>query len=208
MKAVSSRNDEPEKASRPFDKGRDGFVMGEGAAVMMLESLESALERGAKIYGEIVGFGMSADAYHFTQPHPEGLGAAQAMKMALKDAELEPEDIDYINAHGTSTPLGDIAETQAIKKVFGDHAKKLVVSSTKSSVGHLLGAAGAIESTACILACRDDIIPPTINLDEQDPECDLDYCPNVARKTKVTYSMNNSFGFGGQNSVLCFKKYV
>ncbi|MCE1248960.1 MAG: beta-ketoacyl-ACP synthase II [Firmicutes bacterium] len=208
MKAVSTRNDEPQKASRPFDKDRDGFVMGEGSVVMMLESLESAQERGAKIYAEIIGFGMSADAHHFTQPHPEGLGAAHAMKMALKDAEIEPEKINYINAHGTSTPIGDIAETRAIKKVFGEHAKNLVVSSTKSSVGHLLGAAGAIESAACILACRDDIIPPTINLENQDPECDLDYCPNVARHTKVEYAMNNSFGFGGQNSVLCFKKYI
>lgn len=207
MRAVSSSNDVPEKASRPFCSGRDGFVMGEGSAMLMLESLESAMARNAKIYGEIVGFGMSADAYHITQPHPEGVGAVIAMNMALESAGITPEAVDYINAHGTATPLGDIAETRAIKAVFGEHARKLCVSSTKSMIGHLLGAAGAIETVISILAAKNDLIPPTINLDEPDPECDLDYVPNVARKRKVEYAMNNSFGFGGQDAVLIVKKY-
>lgn len=207
MKAVSFANEKPEKASRPFDKDRSGFVMGEGCALVMLESLESAKERGAKIYGELVGFGMTVDAYHITQPHPDAIGAINAMRLALDDAQITPDKIDYINAHGTATPLGDIAETKAIKEVFGEHASKLAVSSTKSMMGHLLGAAGAIESIVCILAAKNDVIPPTINLDSPDPECDLDYVPNTARKTAVNYSMNNSFGFGGQDAVLIFKKY-
>lgn len=207
MRAVSFNNDEPEKASRPFDKNRDGFVMGEGCTLMMLESLDSAKARGAKIYGEIVGFGMSADAYHMTQPHPEGEGAVVAMEMALEDAGISPDKIKYINTHGTATPLGDIAETKAIKRVFGDHAKELVISSTKSMIGHLLGAAGAIEAAICVLSTKNDIVPPTINLDTPDPECDLDYVPNIARKVTVEYAMSNSFGFGGQDSVLIVKKY-
>lgn len=207
MRAVSFNNDHPEKASRPFDKGRDGFVMGEGSTILMLESLDSAKARGAKIYGEIVGFGMSADAHHMTQPHPEGEGAVVAMEMALEDADISPDKIDYINTHGTATPLGDIAETKAIKRVFGDHARKLVISSTKSMIGHLLGAAGAIEAAICVLAAKNDIVPPTINLDDPDPECDLDYVPNIARKVTVDYAMSNSFGFGGQDSVLIVKKY-
>ncbi|MCD4786417.1 MAG: beta-ketoacyl-ACP synthase II [Candidatus Eremiobacteraeota bacterium] len=207
MRAVSFSNDEPKKASRPFDKNRDGFVMGEGCTILMLESLESAKSRGAKVYGEIVGFGMSADAYHITQPHPEGLGAILAMEMALEDAGIKPEKIDYINAHGTATPLGDIAETKAIKKVFGAHSRKLAVSSTKSMTGHILGAAGAIETLIILLATQNNIVPPTINLNDPDPECDLDYVPNKARKMPVNYAMNNSFGFGGQDSVLIVKKY-
>lgn len=207
MRAVSFNNDNPEKASRPFDKGRDGFVMGEGCTIMMLESLDSAKARGAKIYGEIVGFGMSADAHHMTQPHPDGEGAVVAMEMAIEDAGISPDQIKYINTHGTATPLGDIAETKAIKRVFGEHAKNLVISSTKSMIGHLLGAAGAIEAAISVLAAKNDIVPPTINLDDPDPECDLDYVPNVARKVTVDYAMSNSFGFGGQDSVLIVKKY-
>ena len=207
MRAVSFNNDNPEKASRPFDKNRDGFVMGEGSTILMLESLDSAKARGAKIYGEIVGFGMSADAYHMTQPHPDGEGAVVAMEMALEDAGISPDKIDYINTHGTATPLGDITETRAIKRVFGDHARKLVISSTKSMIGHLLGAAGAIEAAICTLASKNDIVPPTINLETPDPECDLDYVPNKARKVTVDYAMSNSFGFGGQDSVLIVKKY-
>jgi 3-oxoacyl-[acyl-carrier-protein] synthase II len=207
MKAISTANDEPQKASRPFDKKRDGFVMSEGAAVLMLEELEHAKARGAKIYGEMVGFGLSGDAYHITQPDPEGRGAVAAMKVALNSAGLAPEKIDYINTHGTSTPLGDIAETKAIRTVFGKHADKLVVSSTKSMHGHLLGAAGAIEALISILAAKNDIVPPTINLEELDPECDLDYVPDTARKMKVDYVLSNSFGFGGTNAVVVFKKY-
>jgi len=207
MRAVSSRNDEPEKASRPFDKDRDGFVMGEGAAIIMLESLKHARSRGAKIYAELVGFGMSADAFHFTKPHPEGIGAVIAMNMAIEDAGISPDEIDYINAHGTATPLGDIAETKAIKKVFGDHARRLAVSSTKSMIGHLLGAAGAIEAVVIILAAKYNVLPPTINLDNPDPECDLDYVPNKMRESAVNYAMSNSFGFGGQDAVLIVKKY-
>ena len=207
MRAVSFNNDNPETASRPFDKGRDGFVMGEGSALLMLESLDSAKKRGAKIYGEIIGFGMSADAYHMTQPHPDGEGAVLAMKMALEDAEIEPDKVNYINAHGTATPLGDIAETRAIKNVFGKHAYDLVVSSSKSMIGHLLGAAGAIETAICILAAKNDKVPPTINLEDPDPECDLDYVPNKARDFKVDYAMSNSFGFGGQDAVVIVKKY-
>ncbi len=209
MKALSSRNDDPEKASRPYDVDRDGFVMGEGAGVVVLETLEHAQARGAKIYGEIVGYGVSADAYHLTSPDPEGNGAARCMQMALDHADLKAEDIDYINAHGTSTPLGDICETKAIKKVFGDHAKNgLVVSSTKSMTGHLLGAAGAVELAACVMAINEGIIPPTINIENQDPECDLDYCANEARKVDVKAALSNSFGFGGHNSSIVVTKFV
>ena len=207
MKALSTRNDEPEKASRPFDTGRDGFVMGEGSGVIILESLESALERGAKIYAEIIGYGMSSDAYHITTPAPEGEGAARCMKASLKDAGIEPEKIDYINAHGTSTKYGDELETAAIKKVFGEHAYKLCVSSTKSMTGHLLGAAGGVEAIFSALSIHNNIIPPTINLENPDQECDLDYAPNKAKQTDVEYAMSNSFGFGGTNACLVFKKY-
>ncbi|OGW25480.1 MAG: beta-ketoacyl-[acyl-carrier-protein] synthase II [Nitrospirae bacterium GWB2_47_37] len=207
MKALSTRNDEPEKASRPFDTGRDGFVMGEGSGVIVLESMESALKRGAKIYAEIIGYGMSSDAYHITTPAPEGEGAARCMKASLKDAGIEPEKIDYINAHGTSTKYGDELETAAIKKVFGEHAYKLCVSSTKSMTGHLLGAAGGVEAIFSALSIHNNIIPPTINLENPDPECDLDYAPNKAKQTDVEYAMSNSFGFGGTNACLVFKKY-
>jgi len=198
-KALSTRNDEPEKASRPFDKSRDGFVMGEGAAMLILEDFESAKARGARIYGEVLGGGQSADAYHMTAPHPEGYGARRAMEQAIKDAGLETSDIEYINTHGTSTGLGDIAETKAIKNVFGDHAEKLAINSTKSMTGHLLGAAGAIEAVICLKSITEGIIHPTINLDEPDPECDLDYVPNNSREQKTRYTLSNSFGFGGHN---------
>lgn len=207
MKALSTRNDDPKRASRPFDKDRDGFIMAEGAGVLIMEDYEHAINRGAKIYGEIVGFGMTGDAYHITMPHPEGEGAVTAMKMALACAKINIDDIDYLNAHGTSTPVGDIAETKAIKKVFGEKAKSKPISSTKSMTGHLLGAAGAVESIICIMAIRDSVIPPTINLDENDPECDLDYVPHTAREKNIKYAMNNSFGFGGQNAVLIIKKF-
>ncbi|MFA5353459.1 MAG: beta-ketoacyl-ACP synthase II [Thermodesulfovibrionales bacterium] len=207
MKALSTRNDEPEKSSRPFDTDRDGFVMGEGSGVVILESLESALARGARIYAEIVGYGMSSDAYHITSPAPEGEGAARCMKAALKDAGIMPEEVGYINAHGTSTKYGDELETLAIKSVFGDHAYKLSVSSTKSMTGHLLGAAGGVEAVFSILAMRDGIIPPTINLDNPDPECDLDYTPNTARKADIDCVLSNSFGFGGTNACLLFRRY-
>lgn len=208
-RTLSTRNDEPEKASRPFDKDRDGFVMGEGAAILILESLEHAIARGAKIYAEIVGYAMTGDAFDIVQPSNNGEGAARCMAAALKHAGLKPTDITYINAHGTSTPLGDKAETTAIKHVFGDYAKNgLTVSSTKSMTGHLLGAAGAIEAAACVLAIRDSILPPTINLDTPDPDCDLDYVPNQARKNvPIKYAMSNSFGFGGHNACLIFKRY-
>jgi 3-oxoacyl-[acyl-carrier-protein] synthase II len=207
MKAMSTRNDEPERASRPFDAQRDGFVMGEGAGVCILESLEHARHRHAKIYAEIAGYGITGDAYHMSAPAPEGEGAARSMAMALKHAGLNPEDIDYINAHGTSTPVGDKCETQAIKTVFGAHAKKLAVSSTKSMTGHLLGAAGAVETAVCALAIRDQIIPPTINYENPDPECDLDYVPNKARQTTVRACINNSLGFGGHNASLLVKRH-
>jgi 3-oxoacyl-[acyl-carrier-protein] synthase II len=207
MRALSTRNDEPQRASRPFDKGRDGFVMGEGAGVMILEELGHALRRGAKIYAELVGYGMSADAYHMTAPEPEGLGAIAAMRLALEDAGLPPEEVDYINAHGTSTPVGDVAETKAIKKVFGEHAYRLAVSSVKSMTGHLLGAAGGVESVATVLTVHHGVIPPTINQDEPDPECDLDYVPNKARQAEVRVALTNSFGFGGTNATLVFKQY-
>lgn len=208
MRALSTRNDNPKSASRPFDKDRDGFVMAEGAGVLILEELEHAKARGAKIYAEFAGFGASGDAYHITMPEPEGKGAALAMNMAIKHAGVTPDKIDYINAHGTSTPVGDTAETNAIKNVFGEHAKNIAISSTKSVHGHALGAAGAIESVVCILAINNNIVPPTINLKNQDPECDLNYTPNKAVKREINYAMNNSFGFGGQNAVLIFKKYI
>lgn len=207
MKALSRRNDEPEKASRPFDKDRDGFVLGEGATLFMLESLDSALERGAKIYGEIVGYGFSADAHHITAPDPEGNGVQLALNNALEMAGIKPEDIEHINMHGTSTPLGDIAETNSIKKVFGDHAYNINLNSTKSMTGHMLGAAGAAESLAALLAIYHGVIPPTINQDTPDPECDLNYTPNKAVKRDITYALNNAFGFGGHNTTLVFKKF-
>jgi len=208
MKALSCRNDEPEKACRPFDKDRDGFIMGEGAGVMVLEELEHAKRRGAPIYCELAGYGATADAYHMTAPLPEGDGAARAMQIAMRHAGVNPEDVDYINAHATSTPIGDICETKAIKAALGESAKKIAVSSTKSMTGHLLGAAGGVEMAACALAIRDGIIPPTINLDHPDPECDLDYVPNVAREKKVRVAINNSFGFGGHNATLIAKEFV
>ena len=208
MKALSTRNDAPQRASRPFDKGRDGFVMGEGAGVLILEELDHALQRGAKIYAELIGYGMSADAYHITAPEPEGAGAIASMILALEAAGLQPEEVDYINAHGTSTQAGDTSETKAIKKVFGDHAYRLAVSSIKSMTGHLLGAAGGVESVATVLTIHHGVIPPTINYDAPDPECDLDYVPNKARRTKVRVAFNNSFGFGGTNATLVFKQYL
>jgi 3-oxoacyl-[acyl-carrier-protein] synthase II len=207
MRAMSTRNDEPHRASRPFDAGRDGFIMGEGAGVVVLEELGHAKARGAKIYCELVGYGNTADANHITSPAPEGEGAARCMKMALRNARLNPSDISYINAHGTSTPVGDVAETQAIKSVFGDHAKKLAVSSSKSMTGHMLGAAGGVEMAICALAIQNDAVPPTINLDNPDPECDLDYVPHTARQMKVEAIVNNSFGFGGHNATLIAKKF-
>ena len=206
-KALSTRNDEPEKASRPFDAQRDGFVMGEGAGVLILESLEHALKRGAPIICEIAGYGLTGDAYHLTQPAPGGEGAARAMAMALQDAGLPPEAVDYINAHGTSTPYNDKYETMAIKTVFGEHAYKLAVSSTKSMTGHLLGAAGAVEAIVTALAIRDQIMPPTINYEFPDPECDLDYVPNRARKGNIRVALSNSLGFGGHNATILLKKY-
>src|SRR5213080_2877096 len=202
MKALSTRNDEPERASRPFDRDRDGFIMSEGAGVVIVEELEHAKARGAKIYCELSGYGLSADAYHMTAPPPDGGGAARAMQLALKHAGISPEEVDYINAHATSTGLGDISETHAIKKVFGDYAKKVPISSTKSMTGHLLGGAGAVEMAACALAIRDSVIPPTINLDNPDPQCDLDYTPMTAREKKVRVAVTNSFGFGGHNATL------
>ena len=207
LRALSTRNDEPQLASRPFDTERDGFVMSEGACLLILESLAHAQKRGANILAEIIAYGASADAYHITQPDEDGAGAAKAMQLALDKAGLAPAEIDYINAHGTSTPLNDKTETIAIKTVFGDHAYRMLVSSTKSMTGHLIGAAGAIEAAVCIMAIQHRIIPPTINLTHPDPECDLDYVPNVARQAKVTTALSNSFGFGGHNSVLIFREY-
>jgi 3-oxoacyl-[acyl-carrier-protein] synthase II len=208
MKALSTRNDEPERACRPFEKNRDGFVVGEGAGIVILEELEFAFKRGARIYAELVGFGYTGDAYHITAPPPDGDGAIRCMRMAINDAGLKPEEIDYINAHGTSTPLNDATETQAIKKVFGEHAKKIPISATKSMTGHLLGAAGSTEAIFTILTIRDGIIPPTINYDEPDPECDLDYVPNVARHQPVNTAISNAFGFGGTNATLVLKKFI
>ena len=207
MKALSTRNDEPEKASRPFEKNRDGFVVAEGAGILILEELQFALRRNAKIYGELVGYGYTGDAYHITAPSPDGDGAVRCMRMAIKDAGLKPEDVDYINAHGTSTQLNDLTETIAIKTVFGDHAKKIPISATKSMTGHLLGAAGSTEAIFTLLALQDGIMPPTINYDEPDPQCDLDYVPNVARRQSLNVGMSNAFGFGGTNATLVFKKF-
>jgi len=208
MRAMSTRNDAPQKASRPFDKERDGFVMGEGSGVVVLEELEHAKARGAKIYAELAGYGNTADAHHLTAPSPGGEGAARCMKAALRNGGLNLTDITYVNAHGTSTPQGDIAETQAIKTVFGDYARKLMVSSTKGATGHMLGAAGAVETIVCVKAIETDTIPPTINYEVPDPECDLDYVPNTARKTTVNAIVNNSFGFGGHNATITAKKFV
>lgn len=209
MKALSTRNDDPTRASRPWDKDRDGFVMGEGAGVLVIEELEHAKARGARIYCELVGYGLSADAYHMTAPPPDGEGAVRAMQMALKHAALNPENVEYVNAHATSTGLGDLCETRAIKTVFGAHAKNgLAISSTKSMTGHLLGGAGAVEMAACVLAMRDSVIPPTINLDNPDEECDLDYTPIVAREKKINVALNNSFGFGGHNATLIARQFV
>jgi 3-oxoacyl-[acyl-carrier-protein] synthase II len=207
MGAISTRNEEPERASRPFDRTRDGFVMGEGAGILILEGLEHAQARGARVYAEVVGYGTSADAYHITAPPENGEGAALAMRRALADAGLSPRDIDYINAHGTSTPLNDRSETQAIKAVFGEAAYNVPISSTKSMIGHLLGAAGAVEAIVCIRAITDGVIPPTINYEHPDPECDLDYVPNGARRKPVRAAMSNSFGFGGHNACLIFQRY-
>jgi 3-oxoacyl-[acyl-carrier-protein] synthase II len=207
MKALSTRNDEPERASRPFDRDRDGFVMGEGAGVVLVEELEHAKARGAKIYCELTGYGLSADAHHMTAPPPDGEGAVRAMRMALDHAKTTPEQVDYINAHATSTGLGDICETRAIKTVFGDYAKKVSISATKSMTGHLLGGAGAVETAACALAIRDSVIPPTINLENPDLECDLDYTATTAKQKKVRIAVNNSFGFGGHNATLVVAEY-
>lgn len=205
--ALSKRNDEPTKASRPFDQNRDGFIMGEGAATLILEELGAAKARGAKIYGEIVGYGLTGDAYHITSPHPEGIGAAEAMRQAIRDAGWQAEEVDYINAHGTSTEANDKLETIAIKKALGKHAYQVAVSSTKSMTGHLLGAAGAVEAVAVLLALQRGIIPPTINYEHEDPNCDLDYVPNKARKQEITRALSNSLGFGGHNGTLAFQKY-
>lgn len=206
-RALSMRNDEPERASRPFDKDRDGFVMGEGSAILILESEEHAKARGARIYASVVGSGMTSDAYHMTAPHPEGIGARKAMQNALKDAGLAPDKVDYINTHGTSTSLGDIAETRAVKEVLGERAYKIPVNSTKSMTGHLLGSAGAIELVACIKSIQDEMVHPTINLDTPDPDCDLDYVPKEKRRWPINYAMSNSFGFGGHNVTLVVAKY-
>jgi 3-oxoacyl-[acyl-carrier-protein] synthase II len=205
MRALSSRNDDPEHASRPFDRDRDGFVMGEGAGLVILEEMEAAKRRGARIYAELVGYGLSGDAYHIAAPSEDGDGPARVMKNALADAEISPDQVGYINAHGTSTPMGDEVETIAIKMVFGEHAYKVAVSSTKSSTGHLLGAAGGLETGICALALHHGVLPPTINYETPDPECDLDYVPNVAREERVEYALSNSFGFGGTNGCLVFK---
>ena len=208
MKALSTRNDEPGRASRPFDKNRDGFVMGEGAGVIVIEELEHARKRGAKIYAELIGYGVSADAYHLSAPSPDGSGPAYAIAMALKHGKKNPEDVDYLNAHATSTGLGDVAETKAIKLAFGNYATNgLVVSSTKSMTGHMLGAAGGVELIASVMAIKDGVIPPTINVEEQDPECDLDVCPNVAREVPVKVALSNSFGFGGHNASVLVSKF-
>lgn len=208
MRAMSTRNDEPQRSSRPFDKGRDGFVMGEGAGVLLLEELEHAQARGARIYCEITGYGNTADANHITSPSPHGEGAARCMRMALRTGGLNPTDISYINAHGTSTPQGDICETEAIKTVFGDHARVLSVSSTKGATGHMLGAAGAVEMAICAKAIETNIVPPTINYETPDPECDLEYVPNTARELTVNAILNNSFGFGGHNATIAARKFV
>jgi 3-oxoacyl-[acyl-carrier-protein] synthase II len=207
MRALSTRNDEPQRASRPWDRDRDGFVMGEGAGIVVLEELEQARARGAAIYAEVIGYGLSADAYHMSAPHPDGEGAARVMELALQDAGISREEVGYINAHGTSTPLGDIGEVNAIKRVFGDHAYRLAVSSTKSATGHLLGAAGGLESGILALAIRDQVLPPTINLDHPDPEADLDFVPHAARPTALEVAITNSFGFGGTNAAVVMRRY-
>jgi 3-oxoacyl-[acyl-carrier-protein] synthase II len=207
MKALSTRNDEPEKACRPFEKNRDGFVVAEGAGILILEELQFAIKRKVRIYAELIGYGYTGDAYHITAPSPDGDGAVRCMRMAIKDAGLKPEDVDHINAHGTSTPLNDLTETIAIKTVFGDHAKMIPISATKSMTGHLLGAAGSTEAIFTILAIRDGIVPPTINYEEPDPQCDLDYVPNVARRKPLRVAMSNAFGFGGTNATLVLKKF-
>ena len=207
MRAMSTRNDDPTHACRPFDAGRDGFVMGEGAGVVILESLEHARKRHARIYAEVGGYGLTGDAYHMSAPAPDGEGAARSMAMALRHAKLNPDQVEYINAHGTSTPVGDKCETQAIKTIFGAHARKLAISSTKSMTGHLLGAAGAVETAVCILAIQNGIVPPTVNYETPDPDCDLDYVPNVAREMRVNACVNNSLGFGGHNATLVIKRY-
>lgn len=207
-RALSTRNDDPERASRPWDRDRDGFILGDGAGSLVLEEYEYAKKRGARIYAELIGFGMSSDAYHMTSPHPEGRGGVSAMCNALRDAKLNPDAVDYINAHGTSTPAGDEIEASAIKKAFGAHAKKLAVSSTKSMIGHLLGAAGAVEAIFSVLAIRDQVAPPTINLDNPDEGCDLDFVPHTAKEMNIEVTLSNSFGFGGTNGSLLFKKFV
>ena len=207
MRALSTRNDEPERASRPFDAQRDGFVVGEGSGMLILEALEFAQRRGANILAEIVGYGMSGDAYHITQPAEGGDGGYRVALAAVKDAKISPDDVGYVNAHGTSTPMGDSIETTALKRVFGDRAKKVPISSTKSMTGHLLGGAGGLEAGISVLALRDQILPPTINYENPDPACDLDYIPNKARKAEVVYALSNSFGFGGTNASLLFKRW-
>nr|HPI41798.1 beta-ketoacyl-[acyl-carrier-protein] synthase II [Pseudobdellovibrionaceae bacterium] len=206
MKALSTRNESPEKASRPWDKDRDGFVLAEGSGILILESLEHAQNRGAEILCELTGYGLSADAYHMTSPSPNGEGASRAIQLCLQDAGISPQQINYINAHGTSTPIGDLIETQAIKTIFKEHARKLMISSTKSMMGHALGAAGAIESVFCVLSLKDQMAPPTINLDHASEECDLDYIPNKFRSAPINHVLNNSFGFGGTNACLLFSK--
>lgn len=208
MRALSTRNDEPERASRPFDRDRDGFVMGEGSAILVLEELELALERGARIYAEVIGFGASGDAYHMAAPAPDGEGAARCMENALHDADIQPTEVDYINAHGTSTDLNDKYETQAIKAVFGDHAYNMAISSTKSMTGHLLGAAGGVEGAFTVLAIDRQIMPPTVNYEHPDPDCDLDYVPNQPRPAAIRVALSNSFGFGGTNGSLLFKQWT
>ena len=206
-RALSTRNDDPEGASRPWDQGRDGFVLADGAGVVVLESLEHAERRGARIYAEMAGFGMSSDAFHITLPPDDGAGARRCMQLALDDAGVSPEDVDYINAHGTSTPAGDVIETRAVREVFGEHANRLAISSTKSMIGHTLGAAGGIEAIFCVLAIRDGVAPPTINLEDPSPDCDLDYVPNLAREMKIDVALSNSFGFGGTNGSLVFRSF-
>ena len=206
-RALSTRNDDPEGASRPWDEGRDGFVLSDGAGVMVLEGLDHARARGARVYAELAGYGMSSDAFHITLPPDDGEGARRCMKLALADAGAAPDEVDYINAHGTSTPAGDVIETRAVREVFGDHAERLAVSSTKSMIGHTLGAAGGIEAIFCVLAIRDGVAPPTINLEDPSPDCDLDYVPNVAREMKIDLALSNSFGFGGTNGSLVFRSF-